>query len=63
MKERIDIFFDTFSEQPKPYIDELEKEALAGNEPIICRPTRNLLRYLLRTKRPETILEIGTAVG
>lgn len=63
MQERIDVFFETFAEANKPYIDQLEKTALENEVPIIRRPTRNLLRYLLRTKRPEKILEIGTAVG
>lgn len=62
-EERIEIFFETFMESPKLHIMELEKKAKREGVPIIRRPARNLLRYLMRTKEPVNILEIGTAVG
>lgn len=61
--ERIDVFFEMFSESPPAYIEKLEEEAIRNSVPIIKRSTRNLLRYLIRTKRPKRILEIGTAIG
>lgn len=61
--ERIEIFFDTFMEAPRPHIVELEKKAEEAQVPIIKRPVRNLLRYLIRTGRPANVLEIGTAIG
>ena len=63
MKERLDVFFETLTEEPKDYIDRLEASALQNGEPVVCRPARALLKYLLRTKKPERVLEIGTAVG
>lgn len=63
MRDRADIFFETFMEEPAEYIKELEKEALRNEVPIIRRATRDLLRYLLRTSKPKRVLEIGTAIG
>ena len=44
-------------------IREIRNEALKNNVPIIKSEVKNLLRFLLATKRPNKILEIGTAVG
>ncbi len=62
-EERIEVFFETFIDSPKPYIVELEQKARSEEVPVIRRPARNLLRYLIRTKKPVKILEIGTAIG
>ncbi len=61
--ERIEIFFDTLRPEYPEYISNLEKEALRNEVPVIRRGTRDLLRYLLRTKRPSRVLEVGTAIG
>lgn len=61
--ERIEVFFDTLRPELPEYINNLEKEALRSEVPVIRRGTRDLLRYLLRTKKPARVLEIGTAVG
>ncbi len=61
--ERTEVFFDTFRPEFPEYIDELEKEALRDEVPVIRRGTRDLLRYLLRTGKPGRVLEVGTAVG
>ena len=42
---------------------EVEKEALADGVPIIRRSMQSLLGFLLRTRKPDAVLEIGTAVG
>ncbi|GKX31163.1 O-methyltransferase [Vallitalea longa] len=44
-------------------IRKIRNEALNNNVPIIKSEVKNLLRFLLATKRPSRILEIGTAVG
>jgi len=41
----------------------LEQEAKRDYVPIIRKDMQNLLRFLLRLKRPLKILEVGTAVG
>lgn len=61
--ERIEVFFDTLRPELPDYIIELEKEALRDEVPVIRRGTRDLLRYLLRTKKPVRVLEVGTAIG
>lgn len=61
--KRTELYFDTLEEPVKPYIEELEQKAIKNEVPIIRRATRNLLRYLLKTKQPHNVLEIGTAVG
>jgi predicted O-methyltransferase YrrM len=61
--ERIETFFETLRPEYPEYIGKLEKEALRDEVPIIRRGTRDLLRYLLKTKQPKRVLEVGTAIG
>lgn len=61
--ERIDVFFDTLRPEIPEYIIQLEQEALRNEVPVIRRGTRDLLRYLLRTRKPARVLEVGTAIG
>lgn len=44
-------------------IREIRNEALNNNVPIIKSEVKNLLRFLLAAKKPNKLLEIGTAVG
>lgn len=44
-------------------LGEIEKESRAADVPIIPHETARLLSVLLTMKKPEKILEIGTAVG
>lgn len=64
----------TFNEHIKDYIFSLEPDipeqlarleakALADNVPIIRRESQSVLRFLLKTRKPMKILEVGTAVG
>ncbi|MGN0328216.1 MAG: O-methyltransferase [Lachnospira sp.] len=41
----------------------IEKEAIADQVPIIRKEMGNLLKVLLELKQPQSILEVGTAVG
>lgn len=43
--------------------DEIEREALAADVPIIRKEMGNLLKVLIALKMPHNILEVGTAVG
>ena len=63
MDNRMEIFLERYRQQPPTYIQDLEKQAQAAEVPIIRRGTRDMLRYLLRTKKPERVLEVGTAIG
>ena len=42
---------------------EIEKEARKQEVPIIRTEMKNLIKVLLQIKKPEKILEVGTAVG
>ncbi len=61
--ERLEIFLETLDMEMPSVLKELETEALADAVPVIRRDTQRFLRTLLEMKRPETILEIGTAIG
>lgn len=61
--ERIGAYIDSLSEELPGYLRALEKDALSHHVPIIKKPTRGLLRFLLRFYKPERVLEIGAAVG
>ena len=62
-QERLEVFLELYRKEPPVYIQELERQAQADGVPIIRRGTRDVLRYLLRTRRPKRVLEVGTAVG
>lgn len=61
--ERIGAYIDSLDTELPGFLRAIEKEALLNHVPIIKRPTRGLLRFLLHFYRPERVLEIGAAVG
>lgn len=61
--ERLFTFINSFDKGNSSFLDELEQEAKRDYVPIIRKDMQNLLRFLLRLKRPLKILEVGTAVG
>lgn len=63
MEDRMEVFLERYRKQPPAYIIELEKTAREEQVPIIRRATRDILGYMLRTKKPENVLEVGTAIG
>ena len=60
---RMATFIDSMDPGNPPYLDELEKEAIAGDVPIIRKPLQSLFRFLLKYVKPKSILEVGTAIG
>ena len=46
-----------------PFLDQIEREALETNVPVIRTQTQGLLRFLLAMRRPMSILEVGCAIG
>ena len=60
---RMATFIDSMDPGNPPYLDELEKEAIAGDVPIIRKPLQSFFRFLLRYVKPKSILEVGTAIG
>jgi predicted O-methyltransferase YrrM len=63
VKERIEVFLEQYRPALPEYIRKLEQQAIADEVPVIRRGTRDMLRYLLHTKRPHRVLEVGTAIG
>lgn len=61
--ERLSTYIDSISWQIPPYLQEVERQALADGVPIIRRSMQSLLQFLLLVKKPSAVLEIGTAVG
>ena len=47
---------------PAP-LEELRAEAEQAEVPVVSRVTESLLKAVIAMKRPERVLEIGTAVG
>ena len=46
-----------------PFLDELECSALSEGVPIIRKEMQSFIKTLLALKKPQRILEVGTAVG
>lgn len=61
--ERMIAFINSFDKGNTPFLDEIEKNALETEVPIIRKEMQRFIRFLLTLHRPETILEVGTAVG
>lgn len=60
---RMATFIDSMDPGNPPYLDELEKVAIAGDIPIIRKPLQSFFKFLLRYVKPKSILEVGTAIG
>lgn len=45
------------------FLDELEKDAMEQEVPIIRKEMQSFLKVMLAMKQPQSILEVGTAVG
>ncbi len=62
-EERISAYLDSLDTGNTPFLNRIEEEAIKNRVPVIKRPTQALIRTLLAMQKPETILEVGTAVG
>ena len=60
---RIRDFIISYTHDDEGLLKEIYDKAIADDVPIIRRETRDFLQVLLRIIKPETILEVGTAVG
>ena len=61
--ERTATYIESLSGGNSPFLEQIEKEALDGGVPIIRRATQDMLKFILAGHKPESILEIGAAVG
>ncbi len=61
--ERMVAFINSMETENGELLEQIEREALADNVPIIRKEVQSFLQVLLAMKKPMSILEIGTAVG
>lgn len=61
--ERMVTFINSLDKGNTPFLDEIEKQAIKDEVPIVRKATQNLLKFLLVMQKPKRILEVGTAVG
>lgn len=61
--DRTDAFINSLDKGNSLFLYELEKYAHEAGVPIVRTQTQSLLRFLLAMKKPERILEVGTAIG
>lgn len=61
--ERCVSFINSLDPGNPDYLDKIENEAIKENVPIIRTEMQSFLKLLITMKRPQRILEVGTAVG
>lgn len=61
--ERFVTYINSLNEGNTPLLEQIEREAKESFVPVIRREMQSLLKLLLAMKRPQRILEVGTAVG
>jgi predicted O-methyltransferase YrrM len=57
------VYINSLDQGNGPFLDELERQALKDEVPIIRQDMQSFLKTLLAIHRPKRILEVGTAVG
>lgn len=60
---RMSAFIDSLDKGNTPFLDEIEKNAMETQVPVIRKSMQSLLKFLLTFSKPKNILEVGTAVG
>ena len=61
--ERMLDYILSLDSDESPIVRIIEQEAVRDYVPIIRKESRNLLRLLLKIKKPKAVLEVGTAIG
>lgn len=63
VEERLSAYINSLDSGNTKLLDAIEREALDNSVPIIRKSMQSFLKLLLAMKKPERILEVGTAVG
>ncbi len=63
VNERITAYINSLDRGNTPLLNEIEREAIQTRVPIIRREMQSLLKFLLESKQPMQILEVGTAIA
>ena len=61
--ERMLDYILSLDRDESPLVRTIEQEAIRDYVPIIRKESRNLLKVLLKIKKPGAVLEVGTAIG
>ena len=61
--ERMSTFINSLGKGNAPWLDEIERDAVEAQIPVIQKSTQELLKFLLALSKPKNILEVGTAIG
>lgn len=61
--ERLVTYINSLDRGNTKLLEEIEREAIETYVPIIRKETQQFLKWLLTLRKPEKILEIGTAIG
>ena len=62
-QDRVTAFINSLDEDNAPYLDELERQAMADDVPIVRKDSQALLKFLMAQAKPLNILEVGCAIG
>ncbi|SFB24828.1 Predicted O-methyltransferase YrrM [Acetitomaculum ruminis DSM 5522] len=63
VNERLIEYINTLDSENSEILNTIEKEALRDNVPIVRKDMQAFLKFVLALKKPEKILEAGTAIG
>ena len=63
LDERLLTYLNSLDSGNGELLDQIEKEALADEVPIVRKDMQSFLKFLLAVKKPGRILEVGCAVG
>lgn len=61
--ERFITYINSLDKGNTEILNQIERQALQAHVPIIRREMQSLLKVLLAIKQPDSVLEVGTAVG
>lgn len=61
--DKVTEYINKFYTPVSPEMMELREKAEQGRVPVILRETESVLAFLMKMTAPESVLEIGTAVG
>lgn len=61
--ERTATYIESLNGGNSPLLETIEKEAIAGNVPIIRRASQSFIKVILAGCKPKRVLEIGAAIG
>ena len=63
LDERLLTYLNSLESGNGELLDQIEKEALADDVPIVRKDMQIFLKFLLAVKKPGQILEVGCAIG